>query len=416
MTNQVDVAIVGAGAAGLAAGAALARVGVEALALEARERVGGRAWTVDAGGFPHDLGAAWVHSADVNPLTHPIELAGFTLDRSPPHWTRQALNVEFSAQDQADYGRAFGRLEARLEEAAHEAAKTGVDRPASELMEPDGRWNGLLNAFSSYYNGAEFDQVSVLDYASYEDSGVNWRVREGYGAAIVHIGAAQVRTRVKVDAVDLNAADRVRLRTSQGVLEAKAVIVAVPTVVIAQGRLRFDPPLPAKIAAAEGLPLGLADKVILGLADPDDLPAEGHLFGDPHGVRHGSYHLRPFGRPLIEGFFGGRNAWRLEAEGPGAATAYAVEEIVRLLGSDMRRRLTPLAETRWGADPLAGGSYSHALPGHAGDRATLAEPVQDRLFFAGEATSPDYFSTVHGAWISGIGAAAKAVAALKRPG
>ena len=84
---------------------------------------------------------------------------------------------------------------------------------------------------------------------------------------------------------------------------------------------------------------------------------------------------------------------------------------MRLLGSEMRKRLTPLAATAWGADPHALGSYSHALPGHAGDRAILAAPVDDRIFFAGEACSARFFSTVHGAWMTGEEAARAAMAA-----
>ena len=72
-----------------------------------------------------------------------------------------------------------------------------------------------------------------------------------------------------------------------------------------------------------------------------------------------------------------------------------------LLGNDFRRKLKPLAESRWAHDPFARGSYSHALPGHAGDRAVLAAPVDGRLFFAGEATSPNFFSTAHGAGTAG---------------
>jgi monoamine oxidase len=67
--------------------------------------------------------------------------------------------------------------------------------------------------------------------------------------------------------------------------------------------------------------------------------------------------------------------------------------------------LSPLAESRWALDPFARGSYSHALPGHAGARAVLAAPVDGRLFFAGEATSPNFFSTAHGARDSGERAA-----------
>jgi monoamine oxidase len=119
----------------------------------------------------------------------------------------------------------------------------------------------------------------------------------------------------------------------------------------------------------------------------------------------GSYHLRPFGQPCIEGFFGGRFARELEDAGDGALAAQSIDEIVALLGSDFRRKLMPLAETRWAHDPFARGSYSHALPGHAGARAVLAAPVDGRLFFAGEATSPHFFSTAHGARDSGERAA-----------
>ncbi|MFX5987689.1 FAD-dependent oxidoreductase, partial [Acinetobacter baumannii] len=81
------------------------------------------------------------------------------------------------------------------------------------------------------------------------------------------------------------------------------------------------------------------------------------------------------------------------------------DELVMLLGSDFRRKLRPLAETRWAHDPFALGSYSHALPGHADDRAVLAAPGDDRLFCAGEATSPNFFTTAHGAQETGVRAA-----------
>ena len=93
-------------------------------------------------------------------------------------------------------------------------------------------------------------------------------------------------------------------------------------------------------------------------------------------------------------------------------TAFVVEELGALMGSDFRRRIHPLAETSWGTDPWALGSYSHALPGRAGCRAILAAPVENRIFFAGEATSAHYYSTVHGAWETGLRAAAEAIAAL----
>ncbi|WP_312687219.1 FAD-dependent oxidoreductase, partial [Brevundimonas nasdae] len=124
------------------------------------------------------------------------------------------------------------------------------------------------------------------------------------------------------------------------------------------------------------------------------------------------YHLRPFGRPMIEGYFGADLAWGLEAEGQAALYDFAVSELVAALGSNMRKRLEPLAASSWGVDPFSRGAYSHALPGHAADRARLRTAIEDRIFLAGEATAPVYFGTAHGAWMEGERAAKSALLAL----
>jgi len=149
---------------------------------------------------------------------------------------------------------------------------------------------------------------------------------------------------------------------------------------------------------------------MLALDEPEALPKEGNLRGATMRTAMGTYHLRPFGQPCIEGFFGGRFARELEDAGDGALAAQAIDEIAGFLGNDYRRKLRPLAESRWAHDPFARGSYSHALPGHAGMRAVLASPVDGRLFFAGEATCPNFFSTAHGARDSGERAAGEILA------
>jgi monoamine oxidase len=146
----------------------------------------------------------------------------------------------------------------------------------------------------------------------------------------------------------------------------------------------------------------------LGRAAP--LPLDGHLICNPSKAATGSYHLRPFGRPLIEGFFGGRLAHELEAAGPGSFFDFAADELAGLFGSGIRLRLRPLVETGWGRNLFARGSYSYALPGHADARAALAAPVDDRLFFAGEACSRHDFTTAHGAYLTGVEAAEEVIA------
>jgi monoamine oxidase len=259
----------------------------------------------------------------------------------------------------------------------------------------------MIDALSTYINGCELDAVSVQDMDAYEDSEINWRVRRGYGALMAAYGApCPLAFNTQVTLID-HSGKRVRIETSQGTLSAGKVIVTVPTNLIADEAIRFHPALPAKVDAARGLPLGLADKVMLALDEPEALPKDGNLRGATMRTAMGSFHLRPFGQPCIEGYFGGSFAHALENSGEGAFGAEAIDEIAALLGNDYRRKLKPLAESRWAHDPFARGSYSHALPGHAGDRAVLAAPVDGRLFFAGEATSPNFFSTAHGARDSG---------------
>jgi monoamine oxidase len=267
----------------------------------------------------------------------------------------------------------------------------------------------MIDAISTYINGVTLDRVSLHDMDAYEDTEINWRLPRGYGALIADYGAASpVVLNAQVSLID-HSGPRLRIETSRGTLRASKAIVTVPTPILAGEAIRFDPPLPAKVEAAVGLPLGVDNKVMLRLEGGEALPKDAGLRAATMRTAMGTFHVRPFGRPCIEGFFGGPFARELEDAGGGATAAQAIDEIVAVLGSDIRRKLTPLAESRWAHDPFAQGAYSAALPGHAGARAVLAAPVDNRLFFAGEATSPNFFSTAHGARDSGERAAREVI-------
>jgi monoamine oxidase len=410
LPSSVDVAIIGAGAAGLGAAHALKRAGISLVVLEARDRVGGRGHTIMASpDITFDLGCGWLHSAESNSFVAVAEALNFEIDRTLPPWRERTYGKAFPPDERADFFRALEEFFQRIED----AAKSGRDNPASLYLEKGNRWNPMINAVSSYINGCETDRLSILDFDAYEDSNNNWRVRRGYGALMAAYGASlPLAFNCEVTLVD-HSGTRLRIETSQGILTADKAVITVPTNLIAQEAIRFHPPLPEKTDAAAGLPLGLADKVMLALDEPGDLPKDGNLRGATMRTAMGTYHLLPFGQPCIEGFFGGRFAQQLEDEGSGAIAAHSIDEIASLLGNDYRRRLRPLKESRWAHDPFARGSYSHALPGHSGKRAVLAAPVDGRLFFAGEATSPHFFSTAHGAHDSGERAAREVMAVVK---
>lgn len=409
LPSSVDIAIIGAGAAGLGAANALRDSGLSTIVLEARDRVGGRAHTVaPAPGIVFDVGCGWLHSADRNSFVPIAKQLGFEVDQSRPPWRDDARQVGFPPKERAAFIAAL--------DAFHDRAEVASDLPsdsvASDWLESGNRWNPMIDAISTYVNGCELDQVSIYDMDLYEDTEINWRVRRGYGALIAAYGApCTIALNTCVTRID-HSGTRIRIETSNGTLTAAKVIVTVPTNLIADEAITFFPALPAKIGAARGLPLGIANKTMLALDEPPGsehaLPRDSNLRGPRMTAKMGTFHIRPLGQPCIEGYFGGHFARELEEAGDGALAAQSIDEIVALLGSDFRKRLKPLAASRWATDPFARGSYSHAMPGCADCRAVLAAPVDNRLFFAGEATSPNFFSTAHGARDSGERAAREA--------
>ena len=379
--------------------------------LEARDRVGGRANTDTTRTlYPLDLGCEWLHSAGANPLVKVAEKLGFTIDPSPAPWHKPTLPASMRPEDERDFDKAIDRFYARVDAAARDPR----DRGAAERLEPFCRWNPLIDAISTYINGVELDRVSIFDGENYDDKEMDWRVVEGYGALIARLGAGlPVHANTKVEAID-HSGKRIRIDTSNGTLDADAVIVTVPTNVLASGAIRFRPDLPGKREAAAHLPLGVADKIFFSLDGAEEFEPDTNVYGALDRVATGNYYLNISGRPLVEGLFGGALAGDLEKGGLAAFTDFATAELAHVMGGAFRKRLHPIVSTAWQADPFSQGSYSHALPGHAGDRVLLAAPIDGRIFFAGEACSKYQFSTAHGAYRSGQKAAKKVIEAFRR--
>ncbi len=408
--REFDVVVVGAGASGIAAARRLVAAKLTVMVVEARERIGGRAVTAHPlPGVALDLGCEWLHSADRNPWTGIARQLGCAIDEKLPDWGSRVSWRQGKEAD-AEWQKARDAFYARLDRAAEEPG----DRAAAELLEPGNKWNPLLRAISTWANGAELDQVSVKDYGRYDPSNINWRVFGGYGDLIARYGEGlPVSLGTSVTRID-HGGHRIRVETGRGDLIARAVIVTLPTNVLASGAVGFIPALPGKLAAAAGLPMHVVNKFYLRLDGAFDAVApDSNLIGDTGASRTGAYQIRPHGWPVILGYYGGDFAAELEAQGPAATAAFATGELAGLFGNDMRKRLTPLIGSAWGGDPFARGAYSMALPGHADDRALLASPVDERLFFAGEACSAADFGTAHAAYQTGEDAATRAITALK---
>ncbi|MDE2577530.1 MAG: FAD-dependent oxidoreductase [Hyphomicrobiales bacterium] len=407
--TSVDFAILGAGAAGIAAGRSFAAARRSFIMLEARSRIGGRAHTVTGlAPVPLDLGCEWLHSADRNVLTGLARRMGFVVEETHPRWG----SLRMSHVDEKER-RAFRKAATAFWETVDEAAQNGAgDAPAANWLTPGGRWNPLIEAISTYSNGAPLGRVSIIDMHRYDDSYVNWKIAEGYGALIAAAGAGlPVALDCAVSAIDHSGA-LLRIETERGTVQAKGCIVTAPTNILARGAIRFTPPLPDKIEAAANLPLGMANKIFFRVEGRSELPKSAHMFGALDRMEALSFDLRPGGKPIVEGYAGGDFARALERDGAAAFEAEARRQIADQFGAHGLRGLRAVITTAWDGDPFARGAYSHALPGHADARARLAAPVGERLFFAGEATHASRFSTCHGAWESGASAAAAALAAV----
>jgi monoamine oxidase len=409
--SEVEVAVIGAGAAGIGAARTLRERGVSFVLLEASHRIGGRGYTELVGpGQPFDLGCHWLHSASLNPFTRIADQLGFEYDRSGfsrrlhfgDRWANEA--------EQQDYSDFYDRSIA----AAYRAAAEGRDISVAEATERESRWTPLVDYVVSLMYSVDSDQVSVYDVHNYNDTDENWRVKQGYGALIARFAAdLPVELNCAVKRIDWSGRS-ITIETVKGSIAAGKVIVAVSTGILGGGDIRFEPALPAwKQEAIAALALGNHNRICLvfdGNVFGDDYPESATVMAgesEPMGLR-----IRPFGYDHVIGVTGGRFADWLERAGVEASADLLKEQLAKVVGWPAANKAVRHVVTAWRGDPWIKGAYSAAQPGHGLARGTLAEPLDDRLFFAGEATSSAFYATAHGAYMTGIAAAEKAVAAL----
>lgn len=411
MDTILDAAVIGAGFAGISAARALSEQGLSVRVLEARSRVGGRAWTVGiAPEVALDYGCSWLHCADINPLVPLAERAGLTVLRANPEFRLYRRGQRLPEDEVADY-RASAR---RVFAAAQAAGEGGTRASLAEFVGTAGRWRPQVENQIRAVWGVDPADYGADEHAAEHDTQTNWPVIQGLGRLAPYL-AERLPVELDTPVLAIDWADTVvRLTTASGEeIRTRAAVVTAPTNVLAAAKPSFTPALPSwKRSALASLPLGRSEKIAL-LFDEDALPVPPNSYtGLVDGNDAFGFYRFPTTATLIICFLGGGRAARLSAAGQPAAVEFVLERLTSAWGSRLRSRLRKGVMTSWAIEQWTRGGYSAARPGMTGSRARLAEPLAGRLFFAGEATSTRYFATAHGAWWSGERAARQVIATL----
>jgi monoamine oxidase len=419
--SDVDVVVIGAGLAGLGAARALRDAGRRAVMLEAADRIGGRAWTAypaELGGVWFDMGAVWLHSAEINPLVPLAESAGEKLLRADELRRERTFIGQRPAtpEEYEDYAASWGRFEAECAAMLREADDMPLAAVARAL--PDDPWALTVETWEGpIICCAGAGELSALDWLRNVLSGSNLVPQGGIGAFVARRLGDGLDIRLRTPATRVSwGGTGVAVDTPLGTISARSAIVTVSTGVLAAGALAFDPPLPVEtLSAIQALPMGLAIKVALRATGPDRLDLPLHCSVD-HQVKYSgeptmSFQCWPYKRDYVQGWVGGPVAWDLAHAGDAAAVDFALSQLRAMFGGRVDRLFGDSRHlvTRWDADEWVRGAYSFVRPGDYAARAALAQPLGGgRLLFAGEACHDGMAGTVAGAWISGQDAARRA--------
>lgn len=420
------VMVVGAGAAGLAAGRALADAGLAVEVIEARDRIGGRVFT--SGHWPDlpvDIGASWIHGATGNPVTALAQqISAPTLatsyDSGEVYISATLAKAGLAEPDTA-------RWASYVDAALASARRRKADISLAQALSAAPEWRTLTateRADLGFYVSATYETewgatADRLSARTLDDGelfeGPDLLLPKGYSRIMAHLAEGlPIRTRTAVSAIRLQS-QGVTLQTGGEDRQAAAVVVTVPLGVLKAGRIALDPGLPERMQTAlDRLEMGVLSKSFFRFDRafwPTDV--DWHEYVGPAAGRWSEWvSFAKAGAAMLLGFNAGEHARAVEAASPEQVIDEATHVLREMFGARTPAP-TDVYTSSWSSDPWALGSYSvNSVGSSAADREALGAPIDSKIFWAGEATEVDYHSTVHGAVLSGRRAAAEVIEAL----
>ena len=409
MTEKII--IIGAGAAGIGAGLRLKALGVPFIILEANDRIGGRAYTDNTSlSSKWDKGCSWFHCADINPLVDWANKLGTLYDKqdrsenalywSESHW----LDPTESTSVNLNISKRFQEI--------YVAAELGHDVSISNIPINNSFEAAVSEELVKLMCSEETHFTSAVGYGDYNDTGVNWMVTSGYGDLISRMAAdAPIRINTKVSEISYQKGG-VRVETSSGQLDARAVIVTTSTNVLRSGQISL-PAGPAQeiLELVEDVPCGTYEKIAIEFEQYPFNPANNEAvwiqsYSDSNPIY---FQISPQKKPMLIAHVAGEQARELVQTGSQGMADFAIQKLTSVFGSKINKTICGTATTSWQADPLIQGGYSYARIGAGHNRQKMIELDTGEIVFAGEAFSLPWYGTAHGAYQSGKDVASQLV-------
>lgn len=443
--KRVDVVVIGAGAAGLAAARELSEAGLAVTILEARNRIGGRIYTTHdpTAPLPIELGAEFVHGEAAETFRI-VNAAQLVLAELPDHHYRSRAGKLLPLGD------SWGTIQAMQRKIHRDLTRNGNrDLSFAEYLQRaklGGDVRDLMIDFVEGYHAAHVERVSarflaVGDEETDDAAHRQFRIVSGGDALIQWLksGLSPDRTQLRLNTVALALewkAGQVTLRCASRAgaklepFRARAAVVSVPHAVLRAGGLLFEPALPEKGRAIERIEVGQVFKIVLRFResfwDAEDFVSDRLAQRRTHPAELNFVHAHdaalptwwtalPARAPVLTGWAGGPRAEALLAQSEGERVVHSLDAVSQAFAVP-RARLDELLDSwmlhDWRSDPFSRGAYSYPGIGGIGAQRALAKPVQSTLFFAGEATDVEQTGTVAAAIASGRRAGREVIAAL----